>query len=64
MVGKKKEKRKKRLEKWFSPKQLIVLQNYSVKFNEWLKNNGEPPAVLDTNAINTSKKESNNIIKI
>ena len=52
----KKEKRKKRLEKWFSPKQLIALENYSVKFNEWLKNNGEPPAVLDTNAINTSKK--------
>jgi outer membrane translocation and assembly module TamA len=52
----KKEKRKKRLEKWFSPKQLIALENYSVKFNEWLKNNGEPPAVLDTNVINTSKK--------
>ena len=52
----KKEKRKKRLEKWFSPKQVSALENYSVKFNEWLKNNGEPPAVLDTNAINTSKK--------
>ena len=52
----KKEKRKKHLEKWFSPKQVSALENYSVKFNEWLKNNGEPPAVLDTNAINTSKK--------
>jgi len=52
----KKEKRKKRLEKWFSPKQVSALENYSVKFNEWLKKNGEPPAVLDTNAINTSKK--------
>ncbi len=52
----KKEKRKKRLEKWFSPKQVSALENYSVKFNEWLKNNGEPPAVLDTNEINTSKK--------
>ena len=52
----KKEKRKKRLEKWFSPKQVSALENYSVKFNKWLKNNGEPPAVLDTNAINTSKK--------
>ena len=52
----KKEKRIKRLEKWFSPKQVSALENYSVKFNEWLKNNGEPPAVLDTNAINTSKK--------
>ena len=32
------------------------MKNYSVKLNKWLKNNGEPPAVLDTNAINTSKK--------
>ena len=52
----KKEKRRKRLEKWFSPKQVSALENYSVKFNEWLKKNGEPPAVLDINAINTSKK--------
>lgn len=52
----KKEKRKKHLERWFSPKQVSALKNYSVKLNKWLKNNGEPPAVLDTNAINTSKK--------
>lgn len=52
----KKEKRKKHLERWFSPKQVSALENYSVKLNKWLKNNGEPPAVLDTNAINTSKK--------
>ena len=32
------------------------MENYSVKLNKWLKNNGEPPAVLDTNAINISKK--------
>ena len=52
----KKEKRKKHLERWFSPKQVSALKNYSVKLNKWLKNNGEPPAVLDTNAINISKK--------
>ena len=52
----KKEKRKKHLERWFSPKQVSALENYSVKLNKWLKNNGEPPAVLDTNAINISKK--------
>ena len=52
----KKEKRKKRLENWFSSKQVLALENYSIKFNEWLKKNGEPPAVLDTTAITTSKK--------
>jgi outer membrane protein assembly factor BamA len=55
MVGKKRETEK-TLGKVVFAKQLIALENYSVKFNEWLKNNGEPPAVLDTNAINTSKK--------
>lgn len=52
----KKEKRKDRLEKWLSPKQVLAMENYAIKFNDWLKNNGEPPSVLDTIAINNSKK--------
>jgi len=52
----KKEKRKKRLEKWLSSKQLLALKNYSIKFNDWLKNTGEPPAVFDTTQVNTSEK--------
>ena len=30
--------------------------NYGVKFNNWLKKTGEPPAILDTTKINSSKK--------
>lgn len=52
----KKEKRKNRLEKWLSPKQVLAMENYAIKFNDWLKNNGEPPSILDTIAINNSKK--------
>ena len=52
----KKEKRRNRLEKWLSPKQVLALENYGVKFNGWLKNTGEPPAILDTLKINSSKK--------
>ena len=52
----KKEKRRNRLEKWLSPKQVLALENYGVKFNDWLKNTGEPPAILDTLKINSSKK--------
>ena len=52
----KKEKRKDRLEKWLSPKQVLAMENYAIKFNDWLKNNGEPPSILDTIAINNSKK--------
>jgi len=52
----KKENRKNRLEKILSPKQVLALRNYSVKFNNWLKNNGEPPAVFDASAIDVSEK--------
>ncbi|NDG46277.1 MAG: outer membrane protein assembly factor, partial [Flavobacteriia bacterium] len=50
------EKRKQRIEKWLSEKQLKALENYTVKFNQWLKKNGEPPALLDTVEIDKSKK--------
>lgn len=52
----KKEKRKLRLEKWFSKKQLKALENYTIKFNQWLRKNGEPPANLDSLDIENSKK--------
>lgn len=52
----KNKKRKKSLEKWLSSKQVLAIVNYGVKFNDWLKNTGEPPAFLDTTQINTSKK--------
>jgi len=53
---KKKEKRQKRLEKWISSKQIEALSNYGEKFNNWLKKTGEPPAVLDSTAVEVSKK--------
>ena len=52
----KKIKRKKRWEKLLSKKQIIALKKYNINFNNWLKNTGEPPAVLDTFKINSSKK--------
>ena len=48
----KKIKRKKRLEKLLSKKQIIALEKYNINLNNWLKNTGEPPAVLDTFKIN------------
>ncbi len=52
----KKINRKKKLEKLLSKKQIFALQKYNINFNNWLKNSGEPPAVLDTFKINSSKK--------
>ena len=52
----KKKKRKKRLDKWLSQKQVSALSDYAIKFNNWLKKTGEPPAVLSANEIEISKK--------
>ncbi|UOB16782.1 translocation and assembly module lipoprotein TamL [Abyssalbus ytuae] len=49
----KKEKRAGRLEKFLSKKQLIELQNSYIGFNEWLKETGEPPVII--NNIDTEK---------
>ena len=43
-----KEKRKKRLDKWLSPKQVKELRRYKLGFNNWLKESGEAPVFLDT----------------
>ena len=50
----KKTKRKKRLDKWLSPKQVKELGRYKSGFNNWLKQNGENPVFLDTLAIQKS----------
>ena len=52
----KKENRRKNLEKIISNKQINALNNYTSKFNEWLRNTGEPPAFLKKNEIEISKK--------
>ena len=52
----KKTKRRKRLEKWISKKQISALANYGEKFNNWLRRTGEPPAVLDSLTLEKSKK--------
>ena len=52
----KKDNRRKNLEKIISNKQINALNNYTSKFNEWLRNTGEPPAFLKKNEIEISKK--------
>ena len=51
----KKEKRRKRLEKWISNKQITALNNYALKFNDWLKKTGEAPTVYDSLDVKISK---------
>ena len=51
----KKEKRRKRLENWISNKQIVALNNYVIKFNDWLKKTGEAPAVYDSLDVKISK---------
>ena len=51
----KNEKRKKRLENWISRKQIKALNIYAIKFNDWLKKTGEPPAIYDSIDVKISK---------
>ena len=53
---KKKEKRRKYLEKWISKKQIGAIEKYGIKFNDWLLKNGEATAIIDSIGIKTSKK--------
>ena len=52
----KKDKRKLRLEKLISPKQVYQLKKYKVGFNNWLREIGEPPSLYDPNKINSTNK--------
>ena len=52
----KKPKRKSRLEKLLSAKQVKELKRYKGKFNNWLKSSGETPVLLDSSAITKNTK--------
>ena len=56
---KKRPKREQHLEKWFSAKQIQQLKKYTVNFNKWLKNNGEPPAIVDSKQMKQSVVQVN-----
>ena len=51
----KKDKRKKRLNRLLSQKQVNAIQNYGIKFNDWLRKTGEPPASYDSISIRNSE---------
>ena len=50
----KKEMRARRLERFLSKKQLIELQNSYIGFNEWLKETGEAPVIINNGEIEQS----------
>ena len=52
----KKDKRRKRLENLISNKQIRALNNYTIKFNNWLKKIGEAPTIYDSLDVKISKK--------
>lgn len=52
----KKPKRVEKLNRILSEKQVQGIQKNFVKFHEWLKKTGEPPALLDSVAIKKSEK--------
>ena len=52
----KKPKRKYRLEKLLSAKQVKELKRYNGKFNNWLKSYGETPVFLDSSTITKNTK--------
>ena len=47
----KKPKRKERLSKWLSTKQVNQLRDYKLNFNTWLRKNGEAPSLVDSSKI-------------
>ena len=47
----KKPKRKERLSKWLSDKQVNQLRDYKLNFNAWLRKNGEAPSPVDSSKI-------------
>jgi len=55
--------RKNRLEKLWSPKQLYQLKKYKIGWNQWLIDNGEPPAFIDSTEIKNSTQRINQYYK-
>ena len=51
-----KDKRRLRLEKLISPKQIYQLKKYKIGFNNWLREIGEPPSLYDSIKINLTNK--------
>ena len=47
----KKPKRKERLSKWLSTKQVNQLRDYKLNFNAWLRKNGEAPSLINSSKI-------------
>jgi len=52
----KKPNRQKKLNQLLSEKQTNALKKYVVGFHKWLQNSGEPPAIIDFSAIESSKR--------
>jgi len=59
----KKPKRKSRLEKLLSAKQVMELKRFKGKFNNWLKSSGETPVLLDSIAITKNTKRFEQYLK-
>ena len=60
----KKDKRRKRLENLISNKQIRALNNYTIKFNNWLKKTGEAPTIYDSLDVKISKKYNSILQKL
>ena len=52
----KNKKRKLKLEKLISSKQVYQLKKYKIGFNNWLQEIGEPPSLYDSIKINLTNK--------
>lgn len=50
----KKPHRRKRMNTWFSKKQVAAIKNSRVRFQEWKKNTGEAPSIIDSIEANQS----------
>ncbi|MFP2997356.1 BamA/TamA family outer membrane protein [Spongiivirga sp. MCCC 1A20706] len=51
------EKRKKRLFRRYSKKQVNEMGNYAMGFNRWLRETGEPPAIIDSSKTEKTRQK-------
>ena len=58
-----KSKRKERLNKLLSPKQVFQLEKYFLRINKWMKDNGEKPSLVDSLLINKNISKLNQYYK-
>ena len=52
----KNDKRRLKLEKLISSKQIYQLKKHKIAFNNWLREIGEPPSLYDSNKVNLTNK--------